>query len=284
MGISEPEGGVIVFHTLAYTLLTGGAVTDADMAAATDTEFTQAQGHYQFTEQYSLLAAGVFAPNASRANIQSAKLLQVTKQNIWPINKSATTPSNPQLDWWFLNPLPVPQVEQMKVLATDSANEQFTVFLWIAPTGNWSQNQPAGGVAQYPGLYEARLTFTTPSLTANTWSGLGQVSFEQLPRGGVYAIVGSQFQGAGILAARFVFPRAPTLGNRKFRPGTLVSQNIGDIPLSLAPYNQFVWGEYGRFSTFELPQIEWWGTAAGAVAVEGRIWLVYLSEQMEVQY
>jgi len=272
------------FHLLAFTGTPGINASNFDLTAASDPEISQRNGHYIFTEQYQLLAGAHFEVSALRASLLAPTWNQYTRFNLWPVNRSLTTPSNPQADFWVIRPPLIPQNEEFQAQVSNNlgaATEQANVFLWMG-TQNWNQNLPAGKMP-VP-LMEVRLNFTTPALTANQWSGLGAVTFEQSLRGGTYAVVGVQAQGAGISAVRLVFPRAPVYHNRKLRPGTLVSQSVGDIPLSLGPYNPFVFGEWGRFSTFEPPQTEWWGTSGGAIAVEVRLWLVWLTESMDVQY
>jgi hypothetical protein len=273
-----------MFHLLSYTGSLGVNASNTDLTAATDSEISQRNGHYIFTEQYNMLAAYYFATSATRANFQVPTWNQVTRLNIWPVNRSVNIPSNPQNDWWIRYPPPIPQNEEFQVQGSNNlgaATEQSTCFLWIAPT-NWTQNLPQGK-SPLP-VMEVRLNFTTGTTVANTWSGLGAVTFEQSLRGGTYALVGMQFQGAALQAGRVVFPRAPIWHNRKLRPGVLGSQSIGDVPLDFTPYQSFVWGEFGRFSTFEPPQVEWWSSAGGAIAVEMRWWLVWLSDSMDVQY
>jgi hypothetical protein len=270
------------FTTLAYTLATGGAVTDSDMTAVSDAEISQRNSHYIFTEDYKLLAAAFFGATATRLNMQPPTWNAITRFNVWPPNRAVTVPSNPQLDWWDTYPAPIPQNEEFTLKVSDTANEQVTAFLWLGSGGNWNRNLPAGK-PPVP-IFECRLNFTTPALVANAWSGLTTPTFEQSLRGGTYAVVGMEGQGAGILAARLVFPRAPMYKQRKMRPGFLMSQALGDVPMRHGIYDQFSFGEYGRFSTFEPPQIEYFANAAGAVAVEHRMWLVWLSDSMDVQY
>lgn len=274
-----------MFHMLAYTGSAAAGASNFDLTAAVDPEISQRNGHYIFTEQYQMLAAFNFEANATRGNFLAPSWNQYTKFNIWPPNRSATIPSNPQLDWWLLNPPKIPQNEEFQIQTSNNlgaASEQSTCFIWIAPSGSWNQNLPRG-MDPTP-IMEVRCNFTTNTTTANSWSGLGPLTFEQSLRGGTYALVGCEYQGAALQACRFVFPRGPIFHNRRLRPGTLGSQALGDVPIDFTPYQQFVWGEWGRFSTFEPPQVEWWSSAGGAIAVEMRLWLVYLSTDMNVTY
>lgn len=267
--------------TLAYTLATGGVVTDADMGAATDPEFSQRNNHTILTEDYVLGDAWVFGANVSKPRIKVPLWNTVTEFNLYPYNKSATVPSPPQRSNFMIRPPKLPKNEEIKLLVNDSANEQVSVFLNLLP-GNWNKNLPAG--IGPLGIMEARITLTTPALTANAWSGLATPVFDQTLRQGTYAIVGAMIQGTGLLMARFVFPEAPMYAHRKLRPGVVCTQSLGD----LAPQNIADWpfhhGEIGRFNNFELFNMEFWSGTAGAVVMEGRLWLVWLNEQEMVAY
>lgn len=271
-----------MFHILANTIATGGSVTDKDTPAAVDSEISQRNSHYILTEQYDLLAAALFGATITRANISVPTWNQVTKFNVWPPNRNVAIPSPPQLDTWFDYPPPLPMNEEIIAQITDTASEQATMFSWIAPHGNWTMNLPKGK-GPLP-IFEARVFFTASSITQNLWSGLQNITFEQSLRGGTYAVVGCEVQGTNLLAFRLVFPRAPIWHNRKLRPGGLCTTAIGDLMSYNLPKRQFSWGEWGRFSTFELPQMEFWINTTGTPAIECRLWLVWLSDSMDVQY
>lgn len=273
---------------LAYTGTPGVNAANFDLTAAVDPEISTRNGHYIFSEDYDLLAAYYFELNALRGSFLLPLWNNFTRMNIWPPNRSATNPSNPQLDWWLLRHPRFSRNEELQLQVSNNlgaATEQAAVFLWIAPRGKWDQNlpQPMQDALDVP-IIEIRSFFTTPSITANTWSGLGAITLEQGLRSGTYALVGVMGQGTGIEAGRMVFPRGPIFMNRRMRPGFLMSQTMGDIPLQFTPYGPFAFGEYGRFNTFELPQIEWWSTAGGAIAVELRLYLVRLTDSMDVKY
>lgn len=269
------------FHLGAYTVLTAGAITDSGANAATDPEISQRNNHYIFTEDYRMLADAAFGATLTRANWSIPTWNQYTKMNLWPVNRSLTIPSPPQMDYWGDAAPPIPKNEELSLLLTDTALEQITAFIWLAPT-NFSQNLPRG-IDPVPVL-ECRVNFTASSITANQWSGLQALTFEQSLRGGVYAVVGAEFQGANLLAFRLVFPRAPIYHTRKLRPGGLCSSATGDLMAYNLPKRQYTWGEWGRFSTFEPPQIEFWIITTGTPVVEGRLWLVRITDGMDVQY
>jgi hypothetical protein len=285
-----------MFTLLAYTGTPGVNAVNFDLTAAVDPEISQRNGHYVFSEPYDLLAAFYLETSALRASFQVPEWNQYTRFNIWPPNRSIVTPSNPQLDWWFEKRPRFSQNEEIAVQVSNNlgaATEQATVFLWLLPAGypqdqRWSPKLPPGrkdvnAKINIP-VIEVRANFTTATITANSWSGLGAITLEQGLRSGTYALVGCEGQGTGIQAVRWVFPRAPVAQGRRLRPGMLISQSTGDIAISAMPYEPFMFGEYGRFNTFELPQVEWWSNVGGAIAVELRLWLIWLSDDMNVQY
>jgi hypothetical protein len=285
-----------MFTTLAYTGTPGVNAVNFDLTAATDPEISQRNGHYIFSEFYDVMAAFYLETSALRASFQVPEWNQYTRFNIWPPNRSIVTPTNPQLDFWLEKRPRLSINEEIQLQVSNNlgaATEQATVFLWLYPAGypqekEWKPIIPPGrkdvnAKINIP-ILEVRANFTTATITANAWSGLGAITLEQGLRSGTYALVGAQGQGTGIQAGRWVFPRAPVAQGRRLRPGFLINQSIGDVPMDCTPYQQFVWGEYGRFNTFELPQIEWWSNAGGAIAVELRLWLVWLSDSMDVQY
>lgn len=269
-----------MFHLMMYSKATGGSVTDFDLTAATDPDFSQRNGHYIFTEPYYLLGAYAFAPHLTRTNIQSSTLNAITRLNVWPSNESSITVSPPQIDSWLNYPLSLPVNEEIQVLVTDGTSEVASVLLWVADN-TWNQNIPRG-IAPLP-LFEMRVTASLVSV-ANTWAGLGAVTFEQQLRGGTYAIVGSIYQSTNVVAVREVFPRMKIVNGRKQRPGSFCQNAIGDLMPYNLPMGPMSWGEHGRFSTFEPPQLECWSPASATNTIEGRWWLVRLGEGMDVTY
>lgn len=260
------------FTVLPYTLATGGSVTDQDMSAVTDPEFSQRNSHYIFTEQYMLLGALYMGANATRANIQVPTWNAIGRFNIWPVNlTSANNLSPPRIMWLKDAPPMIPVNEEYTVKATDTASENCAVLNWLFTPG-WTRNLPAADIT-----IPVRCTSTITQVSAG-WSALGTLTFEQSLRGGVYSVIGAQVQGSGTIAFRLVFPRARYYHGRKLRPGFLCSQAIGDLP-ELYWYDQpFAFGEWGRFHTFEPPQMEVFSFGTSSTAHEIRLWLRYLGQ------
>lgn len=239
------------------------------MSAVTDPDYSQRNNHYIFTEDYQLGAAYASGANITRANYQPPTWNAIGRFNIWPVNKSADIPSPPQMDWWMNQGPMIPRNEEFQIKVTDSASETPDVLVWLLPK-TWNANLPAGSL-----IINVRVTATV-TIVAHNWSAIGALTFEQSLRGGVYAVVGAAWQGTHLMCVRLVFPRATLYNGRKMRPGVLAQNAIGDLLDSRMHNNPFIWGEHGRFHTFEPPQIDIYGNTAGSTSIEGRLWLVYL--------
>ena len=260
------------FALLAYSDTTGGSVTDHDMVAAVDSDFSQRNSHYIFTEKYRLMAACYLGASVTRVNVQVPTWNAISRFNLWPLNKSADVPSPPQV-CWFRDMMPdIPTNEEFTVKNTSAASEVDDLFLWLATT-DWSANIPPGKL-----VIPVRVTATI-TIVAHAWSALGALTFEQSLRGGTYAVVGAEFQGTHMTAFRVVFPKYKLYGGRKLRPGWIAQNAVGDLEEASMQINPYRLGEWGRFFTFEPPQLEIWGNTAGSTTIEGRLWLVFLGEQ-----
>lgn len=261
-------------HTLLpYTLATGGSVTDADMSAVSDQEFSQRNSHYIFTEDYRLQAAVAMGANATRFNIQVPTWNAVGRFNLWPLMASSANILSPPRVQWFDGALPVvPQNEEFTVKATDGTSENCAVFT-ILTTPGLSRNVPGNQL-----IIPVRITCTITQVAA-AWAGPGTLTFEQSLRGGVYSVIGGECQGSGTAAWRLIFPRSRFYMGRRLRPGWLAQQAIGDLPDNRFQINPYYLGEWGRFHTFEPPQLEIFSIAGtSSTAHEIRLYLAYLGQ------
>lgn len=263
-----------MFHLVAYTGAANASGTDFDMAAATDPSISQRNGHYTFTSQFQLLAAAFFSTGATRANIQSPTLESITRFNVWPVNTQLTVPSPPRIMALMQFPIQLPQYEEIQFVGSGNISIQQMGFLWLGDQ-NWNLNIPRG-VAPVP-QFCARFTASIVT-TANAWSALAALTLEHGLRNGTYSVVGAEFQGTNLVAARLYFPRQTLYDGKILRPGILAQNAIGDIPAFNFPDNETGFGEWGRFSTYEPPQIDGWAQSAATITVEGRLWLVRVAD------
>lgn len=266
------------FALLGYQGTPGVNASSFDLSAVSDPDFSQRNSHYIFTELYRLLAAYHQETSATGANFSCPTWNAIGKANIWPVNRSVTQQSPPRVDTRFEEPPLVPVNEEFQFQVSNNlgaATEQAWGFILLA-TRDWTRNLPKG---QLPILVRAT---ASPTAIAVSWSGGTAITFDQSLRGGVYAVVGAEVQGANALAFRIIFPRYKLYNGRKLRPGWLCQNAIGDLIYPLGEKGPFWLGEWGRFHTFEPPQIEIAATAGGAISCEIRLWLMYLGESVDL--
>lgn len=264
------------FATLLYTGLTGAAANNFDLTAAADPDFSVRNGHYIFTEPYKLLGAMHLGATATRANISVPTWNAIGLRNIWPINPALLPPSNPQADWDFEYPAPIPLMEEFQIRATNTgAGEQTTSAIWIG-TNDWNTNIPRGRLP-----IEIRATAAV-TLVANGYSAAAAITLEQSLRGGVYAVYGMETQCTNGQFCRMIFPRYKLYNGRKLRPGSYCLQAITNLPNQVLTWSEAGFGLWGGFHTFELPTIEIFGSAAGAQTAELRIFTVFMGEDISL--
>lgn len=261
------------FHLLAYeeALAAGAAFSDLD--AVPDSEFSQRNNHFIFTENYNALAFYYQAASATRARLNVPSINAVARHQLYPFHRSATIPNDYRLQDFREYPFPLPENEELAVEGSNDlacGTENSTAFIWIAPP-SWNMNLPRG---------LKRVTVGATSSVAGvaqSWSALGNLTFNENLRGGWYTIVGAACFDAGVLAARFVLAKPAIYNGRKFRPGVVAMEALGDRP---NPYGLNMFGVLGRFHSFEPPQVEVYANASGA---SSQVWWLDLVWHGEVE-
>jgi len=267
------------FALLDYNLTAAAAgATNSDMTAVADPDFSRRNSHYIFTEPYKLLGLALVGASVIRGRYQVPTWNAIGECTIFNANRALQPPANPQIDLYYEQPPDVPLNEEFQVQASNNlamGTEQENAILWLG-TSDWTMNLPRGRLAL---LVRATVTITP---TINVWSGVNDLTLSQSLRGGVYAVCHATMQGTNAAAFRIIFPRFRLYHGRKLRPGGLIQNAVGDALNNqfYPPYCSF--GEWGRFHTFELPQIEVLGTTAGAITYQVFLWLVYLGEDLSL--
>jgi hypothetical protein len=262
-----------MFHLLSYFAALGVNAADSDLAAVPDQEFTRRGGaggvdHYIFTEQYNLLGVSYNAASAIRARFNVPTWNGFGRHQIFPVSRALAN-----ADLGFFNdyrdyPMEIPMDEEVAMEGSNNlgaATENSYGHLWIAGP-QWSRNLPKG-----IHRFCERATYTITAV-AQQWT-IGALTMAEQLKGGVYAVCGMEVQDAGVQAARLVFVRGNTVNGRRMRPGCIVDEALGNRPIKEMRGGMGVWG---RFHSFELPQIEILANAAGASTGEVRLDLVYL--------
>ena len=268
-----------MFHLLSYTTTTGAAVTLSNLGMVADGAIAQGSTGYRFTEPYRLVAAYAHAASLTQAEIRSPTLDGLARMNVWPFDTSLNIPANPQIvDYTMFTPY-LPLYEDVNFAVSDSAvgGEQIIAHEWLGTQG-WTPDlgilpSMYGGGDPYIGRRFTINSTTTLNKGAGAWGADVALTFEQLPRGGVYAVIGGDVVAAACSAWRINFPRMPLYKGRKLFPGDLVTQAVGTVRKKQPPNWLGVWGV---FHTWELPFASLFGQAAGTVAINGNLEMVYL--------
>jgi hypothetical protein len=260
-----------MFAMLANRVATGGAVTNLDMPAAPDPAFSIRNTHYILTEQYNLLGGCAFGALITGMQSNTPHITWVNPAQVYPVNLSVTMPANVQP--WDMRraPMPLPQGEEIQWGTTASGAEQETLFTWLG-TPSWNAELPQGGL--WRGLV---LCTSTPTGVASAWSADAPLVLGSQLRSGTYAVVGAYCILAGLLAFRLNFTHQPLYNGRKLYPGDLTSVSYAQIPNRYAPN----WlGKWGYFNTVELPLLQIYAIAAGAVTPTVLLDCIYLSQDL----
>ncbi len=279
-------------HLLINTASNTNGAVDADTAAITDDPSFTIRGspnHWIFTERWTLIAAATFGASLTRMRISSPTLDTFGQPQLVPLNRSLNpqTPFNEiDLRW---RPFPLPLDEEVKVLLSNNlgaASEQETTALFIAPpdwTFSESQtNQEASsiwsGQLATPGFNLMVRTSQSVTLVANDWSLDTNLSFDQLPRGGWYGVLGAECEVTNGQVFALLFPRLSVSQGRRLYPGGICKGAFNDVhPLQL---NQRL-GKWGVFHTFEPPKLRIVGSGAGAQTAVLWLWLQWLGPGTE---
>lgn len=267
-----------MFGLIMYSGTAAGAAVYTDLTAAVDQEFTQRNNHYTFTEPYELLASVYGGDDVTNGRLLLPSWNAIGEFSLWPPNISATDDIlAPPLVQWFDGARPELSInEELQSQITSTAAMALGYNALTIVTKDWTRNLPRGRLT-----IPVRATGAV-ALTAATWSAAGALTLAQGLRGGVYAVVGARCFCADALAFRLIFPRSKMYHGRKLRPGWLGVNALGDQEAPRVATDPFCFGVWGYFHTFELPQIELFGNAAGAATQEVRLWLQYLGEDVAI--
>lgn len=262
--------GLVNYNASAAT----AGTQNFDLSAAVDPDFTQRNNHYTFTEPYNLGGVMPVGVSVTRGRFQAPTWNALGEVTIFNANRAITPPANPQWDSYMAVPPPVPMNEEFQIQLSNNLGAATEVENCgvILLTKDFSPAIPRG---IFTGCFRASFTVTP---TLNAWSGPQLLTLSANLRGGVYAVVGAKVQGANAAFFRIIFPRMKLYNGRKLRPGGPVQTALGDATnQQMSPW-MMEFGEWSRFHTFELPQVEVFGTVAGAITYQVFLWLVYLGE------
>ena len=269
-----------MYHTAVYQAAAASAgAANVDMAAAVDSVFTQRNGHYTFTVPLKLGRAFMLGASLTAGRWQCPTWNAIGEFDIQTVNRAATVPSNPQYEDYLDYKPQFPINEEFQVQASNnlgSSTEVESAVIQIL-SDDWTPQIPQGQLGV--GRLKTIMTSTiTPVVGA--WSGPENLALVSQLRNGVFAVVGMVIQGAGILAARMIFPTQRPFKGRFFRPGVVAQRAVGDLIGNQLGSDRTDLGVLGLFHTFELPQVEVFGLAANSVTYTLFLDLIYLGTDL----
>ncbi len=244
-----------MFHLAAYSESLG-SVTNTDVDAAADDVLGQRNSHLILTEPYDIIAHYGAGSTLTRARFGNAALQQVGIPHLFPLGRSDTVPARPEVADRRMLPISLPTDEEITIEATtDAVGPIVTNFvLWMKPQSH-TYNLPMG-----EDRLQVRATVVIAAGTATEWTALATPTFERDLLNGTYAVVGAVVIAANAIAFRLRFPDSRDVQGKQLRPGGLVMNTVGLMPWE----PQFGGlGEWGRFHTFTLPQIQVLDDTAG---------------------
>lgn len=262
------------FHLLAYAkaAMTAGASFE-QLSAIADPEFSNrgATPALILSEDYDLIWSHVLATSFTDARLNVPTINAIGRHHFFPGSRAAVILTNPNVQDLREYPLALPKLEQIIAEASNnlgSSTEACTLFMAISPRNNRT-NIPRG-------QRRLQLAFTgAVAGVAGAWSSLGNVTFAENLRTGYYSVVGCNIFDAGTLAFRLVFPRAEMVNGKRMRPGGLCMEAVSNVPW--APQMGGL-GTWGRFHSFEPPQLEIYANATASSAQVGILDVVYEGE------
>lgn len=262
-----------MFHLTAYTLVSGAAAqTNADVPSVNDAIITSRNSHFILTDDFRLMLAAAMSATMTSARLNAPSINAFARHHIWPFDAATVEPAVvvdlPAVADYMDAPIKLPIMEEVGWEVTNTAviAETFTILNWLMTPDHRAPYVP-------PGLQRLAIkaSYAITSV-ARAWTGPGAITFAENLRGGWYSIVGMAVEDPNTIAARLLFPRGRMYDGRVLRPGVLV-QNA----YIRRPFRKFMGGVgiYGKFHSFEAPQVEILATNAAAHTGDLQLDLVY---------
>lgn len=253
-----------MFHLAGF----GGAKTDStnnqNVPAAPDNALTlSANNRYISPDNVKVFAAICMNDTVARARITAPSLRNIGLPEIYPLLVAATPTGDPKYAYWDTYG---PMIMRNEEFGVEASNGASTIDFAVA--GVWFRNRvdPVP-----PGPRLTVVGTSTQTLVQNNWT-LGGITLDQVLPVGRYSVIGMHCTCTAAAFARLVFPRGGT-----WRPGVQATATVGG-------FNQAGWfrsgeqGDWGQFDQIAQPQVELFGTTAGAQTATVILDLVQMSQ------
>lgn len=265
-------------HTSVFNASAAAAgATNTDFTFATEPVLRGQNNHLILTAAMKLLGVSIIGASVTRGRWQIPKWNFYGEPTLFTVNRSLQVPANPQWDYWAENGPLMPLNQEIQLQVSNNlgaATEIENGVVMLAPP-SWNKQIPEQPLFTF---WTRATVAITPTL--NAWSGGANISLAQSLLGGTYGIRRAVIQGTNAVAARLVLARPLVYGGYPLRPGDLVQTAVGDALGAVVLPWQAPWGRWGYFSTLELPQLEVFGTVAGAITYQIFMELDYLTDDV----
>lgn len=232
-------------HTCAYGASLS-TTAETDIAALADQIIPITNGHFLPQRNLDLLYIGAAGPDISRARISTPTLQVVTTPFVRDVSVAATF-GDPQIFTDYSpNPLMLVGLEEVTFYATNAAAAANRV---VGVLGLQYQYQPTPAGR----IYTLRGT-ATATLTANAWTALGTITWQNTLPTGTYAVVGAAALSAGGQAFRLI------MDGQFYRPGGLAATTVGTRTDRL--FRMGGLGVWGTFHNYAMPLVEMLSSSA----------------------
>lgn len=241
-----------MFHLAAFYKSLAQNAAYSQLNAVADAALSQnPSGQYIAPSNLKVLAAHVQGVTVSRCQIQAPSLRNIAFPEVYPIVQAARTT--------------VPDLQAVQIYGDNGprlmVNESFALYAsenntGASPTNGalWVSDRPE---AAPPGMQITLVATVTLTLVDTAWV-LGSLTFETSLAAGEYVVTGMDVLCVSANYARLVFP-----GQTNWRPG------VPCVPVLTKKQwrDSFRLGRLGAFGRFQFnapPQLEVFGSAAGA--------------------
>lgn len=267
-------------HTAVFNASAAAAgATNVDFTFATEPVLRGQNSHLILTAQLKLLAVTLVGVSVLRGRWQIPRWNFYGEPTIFSANRALQPPANPQWDLWAEAGPILPMNQEIQLQASNNlgaATEIENGVLQLAAP-NWQRHIPEANPI-LPFWTRATCAITP---TLNAWSGGTALTMAQSLLGGTYGIRRIIVQGTNAVAFRMIMARPMVYYNYPLRPGDLVQNAVGDATNQQVDPFRNPWGRWGYFNTLELPQLEVFGTVAGAVTYQVFMLLDYLTDSVD---
>jgi len=245
-----------MFSIAAYSTSFAAPQIDTDVPALTDPTWSiNAANHILPQTDLYIRWAYAMALLITRARIKTPRMLAIGRPCIRPIEQAAGPSSRPQIAEYWRAPIRLAKLEELAIqLSTTTAVAERNYV--ILALGDQSFTATQGDV------FTVRATSTFASV-ANAWAS-GSFALDDTIAVGKYAVVGLEVQEVTGIAARLIFVGSQGQGvPPQYRPGVIINPSLGNQGTRFFRWG--IQGDYGRFDSFALPNLEVINTAAGVV-------------------